>query len=96
MARISDDEVRRCLTWARNYGEIESFKMVRPSGRKWLVRTTEQTTISGQVLGWTERHAVPSELVFTSREALAFGYGLAIAGAYHGGRQAFAAREWNW
>jgi hypothetical protein len=96
MARISDEDVQRGLVWARNYGEIESYKQIAPRGRKWLIRTSVQTTPSGQQLGWTEQHAIPTELVFTSREALAFVYGLAIAGTRHGGRQAHAAHEWNW
>jgi hypothetical protein len=100
--KVSDADVRRALTWARNYGEIESFEAIRPDGRKWVVRTNVQTTVNGDVRATPPRHTtldhhvVPSELVFTSREAIAFAYGLSIAGAYHGGRQAHARREWGW
>lgn len=97
MARVKDDDVASALIWARNYGEIESYTLIAPSGRKWLVRTAVQTTIRGDEpgIGLMAAAPVPSNLVFTSREALAFAYGLAIAGAHHG-RQAFAAREWDW
>jgi hypothetical protein len=84
-ARVSEDTVHSFLTWARNYGEIESFKIVADSGRRWKIVLPEV---------WSE-NMVPREFVLTSREALAFGYGLAVGGASER-RSDFASREWGW
>lgn len=101
MSRVSDYEVERWLVWARNYGEIEQFKKVKGSARKWLVTLPDPPgvrpiTASGMEPGMIERCIVPEEFVLTSREAIAFGYGCAIAGARPETRPALAAREWNW
>lgn len=96
--RVDEDEVQRFLTWARNYHEIVSFEKVAQRGRKWLIALPPRApiTASGMVPGWSESSVVPDEVVLTSREALAFGYGLAIAGARPETRDSFAAREWGW
>jgi hypothetical protein len=98
--RVSDELVRRFLTWARNYGEIESFEQVTQAGRKWLVRLPKGTTVTvdGSEVGWLTGAdgIVPDEMVLTSREALVFGYGLAIGGGRPETRRAIAAREWGW
>lgn len=96
MRRITDDDVQGFLIWARNYGEIESYKKIAESGRKWLIRLPATVTASNRKASWTERRVVPSEFVLTSREALAFGYGLAVAGACPESRREFAARVWGW
>jgi hypothetical protein len=72
--------------------------MVVGSGRKWVIRMPDGQTItaSGQEPGIIERSIVPDEMVFTSREALAFGMGLAVAGARPMARSSFANREWGW
>jgi hypothetical protein len=90
--------VRNWLVWGCNYGEIESFKMVAESGRKWLVKMPEGVTItgSGMAPGWLEDRIVPNELVLTNREALVFAMGLAVGGSRPTTRAEFAAKEWNW
>lgn len=94
-ARVSEDAVRSALTWARNYGEIESYSVVAPSGRRWKV-VLAPTPVSGATDGITLLSGVvPGEMVLTSREALAFAYGCAVAGAKER-RAEFAAREWGW
>lgn len=94
-ARVSEDEVRSALTWARNYGEIESYSVVAPSGRRWKI-VLAATPVSGARDGITLLSGVvPGEMVLTSREALAFAYGCAVAGAKER-RAEFAAREWGW
>jgi hypothetical protein len=86
------------LVWGRNYGEIASYKRVTDAGRKWLVAIPEGVTItaSGMEPGMIERRIVPDELVLTSREALAFGMGLAVAGSRPDSRRVVAEREWGW
>lgn len=96
--RVSEDDVRGFLTWGRNYGEIESYRSIATRGRRWAVSLPAGriVTASGALPGWTETNLVPVEFVLTGREALAFGYGLAVAGASTETRQSFAAREWGW
>jgi hypothetical protein len=98
--RVTDENVREWLVWARNYGEIESFEIAiaSKSGRKWLIRLPPGITVtaSNSEPGILERRIVPNELMMTNREALAFGMGLAIAGARRETRYSFAAREWGW
>lgn len=96
--RVDDYEVDRYLVWARNYGEIESYERVAGKGRKWLIRlpAVAPVTASGMEPGWSERSIVPQEFVLTSREALAFGFGLAVAGARSETRAETARREWDW
>lgn len=94
--RVSDDDVRRALTWARNYGEIASYEALPERGRKWLIRLPDvPITVQGGERRWLSND-VPVELVLTSREALAFGWGCAVAGARQEPRREFAAREWGW
>jgi hypothetical protein len=95
--RVTDDMVKRYLVWARNYGEIESFSIAARSGRKWLIRIPEgmPVTASGMAPGFLERAIVPSEFMLTSREALAFGMGLALAGSQPEPRSV-AQEIWGW
>lgn len=98
MARVTENELRHWLAWARNYKEIENYTLLTPTprnGRKWLIQLPEVATASGQAPG-RERSVVPTEFVLTSRELLAFCYGLAVAGSRPVTRADFAAREWNW
>jgi hypothetical protein len=95
-ARVSEDAVRSALTWARNYGEIESYEVVAKSGRRWKIVLSGPTPVSGSTDGITLLSGVvPGEIVLTSREALAFAYGCAVAGAKER-RADFAARAWGW
>jgi len=98
-ARVSEDTVRSFLTWARNYGEIESFSSVADSGRRWKIVLPDEVWSNGPdptLGGFTPpENMVPREFVLTSREALAFGYGLAAAGVREC-REDFASREWGW
>jgi hypothetical protein len=96
--RVTDDEVRRWLAWARNYDEIESWESVARRGRRWLIRlpdTGTPVTASGMEPGWLERSVVPTELVLTGREVIAFCMGAAVARS-----QPRTAREkqkeWGW
>lgn len=99
-ARVKDSDVEHALAWARNYKEIESFELVRGQGpRKWVIKFPPgpEFTVSGMEAGFIERHVVPTELALTSREALAFCYGLCLRGSRHSeSRAAFARREWKW
>lgn len=94
--RVTDEMVRGVLTWARNYGEIEAFEAVAPRGRRWKVTLPAALTIgAGASLGLRRsQDVVPSVLVFTSREAVAFGYGCAAGGVHD--RAAFARERWGW
>jgi hypothetical protein len=98
LLRVTDDAVDHWLVWARNYGEIESYKKIAERGRKWLVKMPEGVTItaSGMELGFLERNLVPDEIVLTNREALVFGMGLAAGGSRPTPRAEFAAKEWGW
>ncbi|MCA1571008.1 MAG: hypothetical protein LC798_11945 [Chloroflexi bacterium] len=85
--RVTDEIVHRFLVWARNYEEIESFRKIAPSGRCWRIRIRPGVRADGMdrsvlddILGDDDR-VVPTEIVLTSREALVFGYGCAVAGA---------------
>lgn len=96
--RVTDDEVLHWLAWARNYDEIVSWESVAPRGRRWLIRlpdTGTPVTASGLPIGWTEWAAVPTEMVLTGREVIAFCMGAAIARS-----QPRTAREkqkeWGW
>lgn len=96
--RVTDYEIERWLTWGRNYGEIASFRRVAARGRKWAITLPEGSTItaSGAEPGFLERSIVPDEFVLTSREALAFGMGLAVAGDRPFPREAVARTQWGW
>lgn len=101
MARVTDDMVQSFLTWGRNYGEIESFAKIDPGrGRCWKIVLPEDRWAHGiqrtpSILTLDSTRAVPTEIVLTAREALVFGYGLAVGGAAER-REDFAAREWQW
>lgn len=97
-ARVSEDQVRHFLIWGRNYGELRSYRSLPVRGRRWMITLPgdRPITASGMDPGLIERNLVPVEFVLTSREALAFGYGLAIAGARDELRSAYAKREWGW
>jgi hypothetical protein len=102
MNRVTDGMVRDYLVWARNYGEIESFEKIAPGGRCWKITLPAVCRAhggDGPLLGgmWEDRphKVVPREFVLTAREALAFGYGVAVGGASER-RRDFAAREWQW
>lgn len=96
--RVSDDDVRHWLTWARNYEEIESFANVAERGRKWKITLAEPATADGAPLGGFMGHrpetVVPEEVVLTSREALAFCMGCAAARRV----ESFTRKheEWGW
>lgn len=92
--RATDEMIRSVLTWARNYGEIDSFKMVTPRGRKWLIRLPAERGIGSRLFRNRPQDTVPREIVLTSREALAFGYGCAAGGIHD--RAEFAREEWGW
>lgn len=94
--RVSEDDILRALMWARNYGEIESFKVLPTPGRRYLIKLpADDITVEGgdpRLLS----NLVPGELALTGREALAFAFGCAAAGARQETRRSFAAREWGW
>lgn len=97
--RVTDAMVRGFLHWAHSYREIESFEKLEGGGRCWkivLKASVWAYAADGQwwVMNRPERR-VPEEFVLTAREALAFGYGLAIGGASER-RADFARREWQW
>lgn len=102
MTRVTDDLVHGFLVWARNYGEIESFERISERGRKWKIRLAAPVAAKGndtpdildRMFGGAKRW-VPQEFVLTSREALTFGYGCAVAGQREA-RRDFAKREWGW
>jgi len=97
--QVTDYMVEGFLVWARNYKEIDEFVKVAERGRKWRIRLPlghPPITASGLPVGWTENRVVPTEIVLTNREALAFGFGLAVAGARTELRSDFATREWGW
>src|SRR3954468_4740989 len=99
--RVTDEMVRSFLTWGRNYGELDSFKCLPDArGRKWHIEipaaVNAATSDSPVLLVSSPDRIVPAEFVLTNREALAFGYGLAVAGARTETRAEFAAREWGW
>lgn len=99
MSRVTDEMVRGFLIWGRNYGEIENFALIAQSGRKWRITLPAIATASGapsdDLTNYSGSRIVPAEFVMTSREAFAFGYGLAVAGPREP-RADFAAREWGW
>jgi hypothetical protein len=98
--RVTDEIVRGFLTWAKNYGEIESYERIASAGRKWRITLPTIATASGapadDLTNYGSARVVPAEFVMTSREAVAFGYGLAVAGGRVETRATFAARKWGW
>lgn len=99
--RVTDDDVLRWLAWARNYGEIESFRRVAKRGRKWLIlmpldehRTRDGDHLRGGLMGHREEDVVPREMVLTSREALVFAYGCA-AGGWMRSRLDWTQEDWD-
>ncbi len=101
MQRVTDDMVRSFLVWGRNYGEIERFERLPGGGRCWRVVLPASVRSHGKdtdllgVFADAPERIVPTEFVLTSREALAFGYGLAAAGITMS-RAEFAAQNWGW
>jgi hypothetical protein len=95
--RATDEMVRSALTWARSYEEIGSFGLIAPAGRKWRVGLASSVVVGSGLWPGPDRpqDMVPDELVLTNREALAFAYGCAVAGARHG-RAEFAREKWGW
>lgn len=97
--RVTDDTVRSFLVWARNYGEITSFEKLPGGGRCWKITLPAGLGAhgaDGPLLGMRDpEREVPTEFVFTAREALAFGYGVAVGGAAER-RADVAARRWGW
>lgn len=96
--RVTDEMVMSVLGWARNYEEIESYKSLPQPGRRWRVEIPQPLIVgSGLLLGWGNakpQDVVPKVNVFTSREAVAFGYGCAAGGIHN--RAEFARERWGW
>lgn len=92
--RVTDEIVRSVLTWARNYGEIASFKSIAPRGRRWQVTLPKERIVGSGFWITGAKDVVPEVMVFTSREALAFAYGCAAGGIHD--RAAFAREKWGW
>jgi hypothetical protein len=92
--RATDEQVHKVLGWARNYGEIESYKSVANSGRRWRIELPAPTTVEGYDGMLATR--MPQVLMFTSREAIAFGFGCVAAGSRPYSRGAVARAKWGW
>ena len=94
--RVSDAMVRTVLTWARNYEAIESFTRIASSGQKWQVKLKTPLLVGTDFwLRGEPQEAVPAELVFTNKEAMAFGYGC-VAGGETRVPRAERRKEWDW
>lgn len=84
--RVRDDTIRSFLTWARNYEEIAWFERVDDVGpRCWrIVLMPGEPIFSHPNPIWPglaeQDEIVPAEMMLTAREALVFGYGLAVGG----------------
>lgn len=81
--RVTDEMVREYLVWARNYEDIAYFERIPGGGRCWRIVLVEREEIGSHpdpAFPRTPEQVVPTEMVLTGREALAFGYGLAVAG----------------
>lgn len=86
--RVTDEMVRSWLVWTRNFGEIVAFHVGEGAGRRFRVRLPAGVTSNGDpfrqrggildITGHGVDDVVPSELLFTAREALAFGFGCAV------------------
>lgn len=105
--RITHEQVRSYLQWARNYGEIIDFQKIAKSGRCWMIEvepgirpmaTDSPTGRGGDLLmdfgGVDARTVIPEVMVLTTREALLFGWGLAVAGLGKP-RTEFGDDDWN-
>lgn len=92
--RATDEMVRDALIWARNYEEIESYRLVATRGRKWEVKLPSALVLGAGFFRGRPQDEVPAVLVPTNREALAFAYGCA-AGGERGPRQR-KRDEWGW
>lgn len=84
--RVTEAVLRSWLNWARNYGEIESFRSIAPRGRRWLIHVHSGITHNGYplsdgLMGHRAENVVTERLLFTSREAMAFAMGCAVGGA---------------
>lgn len=101
MSRVTDEMVRSWLVWARNFEEVVAYRIGKGDRRRFRVRVPPGVTKNGHpfrekggmldIMGHAVEDVVPTELMFTAREALAFGMGCAA------GRAAALAgsdREW--
>lgn len=101
MTRVTDEMVLHWLAWARNFGEVVSWRVGSGAGRRFRIRVTPGITANGDpyrakeglldLLGHEEKDVVPVELMLTAREALLFGMGCAAGRA-----AAMAGREHEW
>lgn len=99
--RVKDTTVSDWLLWARHFGEIISYRVGKGDRRRIRVRVTPGVTRDGSpfrpkegildIFGHTADDVVPAELMFTAREALAFGMGCAAGRA-----AALMEREEDW
>lgn len=83
-ARVSEDVIRSYFQWARNYEEIAYYEKLPGGGRCWLVVLVDRGEVGpypDPVFRLRPEEVVPTQMMLTSREALCFGYGLAVAGA---------------
>lgn len=86
--RVTDEMVRSWLLWARNFGEIVAYHIGDGNRRRFRVRLPAGITSNGDpfrkregildITGHGAGDVVPPELLFTAREALAFGFGCAV------------------
>lgn len=103
-ARITHEMITGFLVWARNYEEIISWEDLgsKAGSKRWKIVVQPGITATGDdieddpffsILGPNIDRIVPHELVLTSREALVFGYGLAVAGLCRS-RKEWTHEEW--
>lgn len=81
--RVTDELVRKWLVWAYNYEEIESYEAIRVGRRRmWKIRIREGIRKNAMEPLFRPRwdDIVPSEIVLTTGEALAFAMGCAVGG----------------
>lgn len=86
--RVTDEMIRHWLIWARNFEEIVAYHVGSGKARRFRVRLTPGVTCDGtpfrlregilDITGHDDKDVVPHELMFTAREALAFGMGCAV------------------
>lgn len=81
--RVDDEVIREFLTWARTYEDIAYWEHLPGGGRCWRIVLVEREEIGSHpdpAFPRLPEQVVPTEMVLTAREALVFGYGLAVAG----------------
>ena len=104
MKRVTDEQVLHMLTWASNFGDVESWERISRRGAKWLVRLAFEGEISTEIAGWVADirafagvlgpralDVVPHELALTNREVMLLCYGLAVGGWRKQPRSAYRA-----